>query len=54
MKKMLHEFKTFALKGNVLNLAVGVLIGGAFQGIVKSLVNDIISPIIGLFAEGRS
>lgn len=51
MKKFLEEFKTFALRGNVLDLAVGVIIGGAFQGIVKSLVGDIISPIIGLFAK---
>lgn len=51
MKKFLSEFKTFALRGNVLDLAVGVIIGGAFQGIVKSLVDDVISPIIGLFAK---
>lgn len=51
MKKFLNEFKVFALRGNVLDLAVGVIIGGAFQGIVKSLVDDVISPIIGLFAK---
>ncbi len=51
MKKFLNEFKDFAVKGNALNLAVGVLIGGAFQGIVNSLVQDIISPIIGLFGK---
>ncbi|ADZ84402.1 large conductance mechanosensitive channel protein MscL [Cellulosilyticum lentocellum] len=51
MKKFLNEFRTFALRGNVLDLAVGVIIGGAFQGIVKSLVDDVISPIIGLFAK---
>ncbi|ACD24415.1 large conductance mechanosensitive channel protein MscL [Clostridium botulinum] len=51
MKKFLNEFKQFALKGSVIDLAVGVLIGGAFQGIVKSLTNDIISPIIGIFAN---
>ncbi|WP_252228967.1 large conductance mechanosensitive channel protein MscL [Clostridium sp. ZBS15] len=51
MKKFLSEFKQFALKGSVIDLAVGVLIGGAFQGIVKSLTNDIISPIIGMFAN---
>lgn len=50
MKKFLQEFKEFALKGNVLNLAVGVIIGGAFQGIVTSLTDNILSPIIGLFA----
>lgn len=51
MKKFLNEFKAFALRGNVLDLAVGVIIGGAFQGIVKSLVDDVISPVIGLFAQ---
>ena len=51
MKKFLNEFKDFALKGNVMDLAVGVIIGGAFQAIVNSLVNDIISPIIGLFGS---
>ena len=42
------EFKEFALKGNIVDLAVGVIIGGAFQSIVKSLVDDIIMPLIGL------
>lgn len=51
MKNFLNEFKKFALRGNVLDLAVGVIIGGAFQGIVKSLVDDVISPVIGLFAR---
>ncbi len=45
---MLEEFKKFALRGNVVDLAVGVIIGGAFGEIVTSLVNDIIMPIIGL------
>ncbi|GEB30788.1 MULTISPECIES: large-conductance mechanosensitive channel protein MscL [Brevibacillus] len=45
---MLKEFKEFALKGNVLDLAIGVVIGGAFGKIVTSLVNDIITPLIGL------
>ena len=49
---MLQEFKKFALKGNVLDLAVGVIIGGAFGKIVTSLVNDIIMPIIGLVVGG--
>lgn len=49
---MLKEFKKFALKGNVLDLAVGVIIGGAFGKIVTSLVNDIIMPIIGLIVGG--
>ena len=43
------EFKEFAMKGNVIDLAVGVVIGGAFQGIVNSLVKDIIMPITGIF-----
>lgn len=47
--KFLKEFKEFALKGNVVNLAVGVLIGGAFQSVVTSLTNNIISPVLGLF-----
>ena len=51
MKKFFSEFKEFALRGNVMDLAVGVIIGGAFQGIVNSLVNDVISPFIGLFAK---
>lgn len=51
MSKFLNEFKEFALRGNVLDLAVGVIIGGAFQGVVNSLVEDIISPVIGLFAN---
>ncbi|WNC16374.1 large conductance mechanosensitive channel protein MscL [Brevibacillus brevis] len=45
---MWKEFKEFALKGNVMDLAVGVVIGGAFGKIVTSLVNDIITPVIGL------
>ncbi len=46
---MLQEFKKFALRGNVLDLAVGVIIGGAFGKIVTSLVNDIIMPVLGVF-----
>lgn len=49
MKNFLQEFKAFALRGNVMDLAVGVLIGGAFQSIVSSLTENIISPILGLF-----
>lgn len=45
---MWEDFKKFALKGNVLDLAVGVIIGGAFGKIVTSLVNDIIMPIVSL------
>lgn len=51
MKKMIREFKEFALRGNVMDLAVGMIIGAAFQAIVKSLVHDVISPVIGLFAN---
>ena len=50
--KFLQEFKTFALKGNVMDMAVGVIIGGAFGKIVTSLVNDIIMPPIGLLVGG--
>jgi large conductance mechanosensitive channel len=45
---MLKEFKTFIMRGNVVDLAIGVIIGGAFGGIVTSLVNDVIMPPIGL------
>ena len=51
MKKLFSEFKAFIAKGSVLDLAVGVIIGAAFKGIVDSLVNDIISPLIGLIAD---
>ncbi|MBU3127806.1 large-conductance mechanosensitive channel protein MscL [Clostridium tagluense] len=49
---MLKEFKQFALKGNVLDLALGVVIGAAFSKIVTSLVNDLIMPILGLLLGG--
>ncbi len=49
MKKFFGEFKKFALKGNMIDLAVGVIIGGAFNGLVSSLVNDIIMPALSLF-----
>lgn len=51
MRKFINEFKEFALRGNVIDLAVGVIIGTAFQRIVNSLVNDIISPAIGMFTK---
>jgi len=51
MKKLFSEFKAFIAKGSVLDLAVGVIIGAAFKGIVDSLVGDIISPLIGLIAD---
>jgi large conductance mechanosensitive channel len=53
MKKFLREFKDFAAKGNVLDLAVAVIIGGAFGKIVSSLVADIITPALGLIYGGR-
>lgn len=46
---MLKEFKEFAMKGNIMDMAIGVIIGGAFQKIVTSLVNDIIMPTIAIF-----
>lgn len=48
MRKFLNDFKAFALKGNILDMAVGVVVGGAFGKIVTSLVNDIITPLISL------
>ena len=52
MKKMLEEFKTFIMRGNVLDLAVGVVMGGAFSKIVSSLVNDIMMPFLGVIIGG--
>lgn len=52
--KVWKEFKAFALKGNVIDLAVGVIIGGAFGKIVASLVNDIIMPLVGLVTGGQN
>lgn len=49
---MLQEFKAFAMRGNVVDLAVGVVIGGAFGGIVTSLVGDLIMPIVGILTGG--
>ena len=51
MKKFVEEFKEFALKGNVLDMAVGVVIGGAFGKIVSSLVSDIITPLISMLLD---
>ena len=51
MKKFFSEFKEFIMRGNVMDLAVGVIIGGAFGAIVTSLTDDIISPIIGLIGD---
>ena len=52
LKNTMKDFKDFAVKGNVIDMAVGVIIGGAFTGIVTSLVNDIINPVIGILAGG--
>lgn len=52
MNEIISEFKKFISKGNVVDLAVGVVIGGAFSKIVSSLVNDIIMPIIGILIGG--
>lgn len=49
MKKMLNEFKAFALRGNMIDLAVGVIIGGGFNTLVSSLVNDVVMPAISIF-----
>ena len=49
---MLQEFKEFAMKGNVLDLAIGVIIGGAFGAIVKSMVGDVVMPIVGAIFGG--
>lgn len=52
IKAFFNEFKEFALKGNVVSMAVGIIIGGAFSSIITSLTENIINPIIGCFNEG--
>ncbi len=52
MKKFMEEFKAFAMRGNVIDMAVGVVIGGAFGKITTSLVNDIIMPLISILTGG--
>ena len=54
MKKFFNEFKAFAMRGNVMDLAVGVIIGGAFSSITTSLINDIIMPLLGIFTDSIS
>ncbi len=49
---MLKEFREFALKGNMIDMAVGIIIGAAFSGVVTSLVNDIVSPALGVVTGG--
>lgn len=53
-KKFIEEFKTFAMRGNVIDLAVGVIIGAAFQKIITSIVNDLIMPLLGLITGGSN
>ena len=48
MKNFIEEFKAFALRGNVMDMAIGVIIGGAFQAIIKSFIENIINPLVGL------
>ena len=52
MKKLLEEFKAFALRGNVMDLAVGVIIGGAFGAITTSLIDDLLMPLLGIIVGG--
>ncbi len=52
MKKFWNEFKEFAFQGNMMDLAVGMIIGAAFTAIVSSLVDDLINPVIGIFTRG--
>ena len=52
MKKFLEEFKKFALRGNVLDMAIGVIVGGAFTGIVTSLTSNFINPLLNLIMTG--
>ena len=51
MKSFMREFRAFASRGNVIDLAVGVIIGGAFSAITNSLINDIVMPILGIFTS---
>ncbi|MDX1694658.1 MAG: large conductance mechanosensitive channel protein MscL [Ketobacteraceae bacterium] len=52
MQKIFQEYKSFALKGNVLDMAVGIVVGGAFATITSSLVTNVIAPLLGLFTSG--
>lgn len=51
MKKFFKEFRDFAVKGNMIDLAIGIIIGGAFNALVQSLVKDVINPFLGLFGN---
>ncbi|MDE6789494.1 MAG: large conductance mechanosensitive channel protein MscL [Ruminococcus sp.] len=52
MKKLLEEFKVFIMRGNIMDMAIGVIIGGAFSNLVTSLLDNIVSPILGFFNYG--
>lgn len=54
MKKFMDEFKQFIARGNVMDMAVGVIIGGAFTAITNSLINDVIMPLLGIFTGSIS
>lgn len=54
MKKFMEEFKQFIARGNVMDMAVGVIIGGAFSAITTSLINDVIMPLLGIFTGSIS
>lgn len=54
MKKFIEEFKAFALRGNVMDMAIGVLIAGAFSGIITSLTDNFINPIISIIMSGAT
>jgi len=51
MKNFFEEFKAFALRGNVMDMAIGVIIGGAFQAIIKSFIDNIINPLVGVIFQ---
>ena len=51
MKNFIEEFKAFALRGNVMDMAIGVIIGGAFQAIIKSFIDNIINPLVGVLFQ---
>lgn len=52
MKKILDEFKAFIMRGNIIDMAIGVIVGGAFSSLVTSLLDNIVSPILGFFNYG--
>lgn len=54
MKKFMEEFKQFIARGNVMDMAVGVIIGGAFSAVTTSLIDDIIMPVLGLFTGSQT